>query len=172
MQRKRLIIEITESAKLEDPPKAARAVDQPARARVTMCASTISARVPASLPYLQQLQVDFVKIDGAYIRSITDSIRERAIVQGVLTTCRCLNIKTVAEMVEKEDQHKCLLELGVDLGSRLAIRPPGAGDSGGNGQRRARRQAPGRQGSSGASDRSADAGLRQRLHGQGILLSR
>jgi sensor c-di-GMP phosphodiesterase-like protein len=80
----------------------------------------------SSLPYLQQLTIDYVKIDGVYIRSITDSPRERAIVQGVLTTCKCLGIKTVAEMIEKEDQHKCLLDLGVDLGQGWLYGRPAA----------------------------------------------
>lgn len=114
-QRSRLIVEITESAKLEDLPKAARAVDRLKAGGHTICLDDFGAGA-SSLPYLQQLLVDYVKIDGAYIRSITESRRERAIVQGVLTTCKCLGIKTVAEMIEKEDQHKCLLSLGVDLG--------------------------------------------------------
>ncbi len=113
--RSNLIVEVTESAKLDDLPKAARAVDQLRSAGHLVCLDDFGAGA-SSLPYLQQLQVDFVKIDGAYIRSITESLRERAIVQGVLTTCRCLNIKTVAEMIEREDQHKCLLDLGTDLG--------------------------------------------------------
>ena len=123
--RNRLIIEITESAKLEDLPKAARAVDTLRSAGHYVCLDDFGAGA-SSLPYLQQLQVDFVKIDGAYIKSITESLRERAIVQGVLTTCRCLNIKTVAEMVEKEDQHKCLLDLGVDLGQGWLYGRPAA----------------------------------------------
>lgn len=123
--RKRLIVEITESAKLEDLPKAARAVERLRSAGHFVCLDDFGAGA-ASLPYLQQLQVDYVKIDGAYIRSITDSLRERAIVQGVLTTCRVLNIKTVAEMVEKEDQHKCLLDLGVDLGQGWLYGRPAA----------------------------------------------
>jgi EAL domain-containing protein (putative c-di-GMP-specific phosphodiesterase class I) len=113
--RNHLIVEVTESAKLDDLPKAARAVDRLRGAGHLVCLDDFGAGA-SSLPYLQQLQVDFVKIDGAYIKSIVESLRERAIVQGVLTTCRCLNIKTVAEMIEKEDQHKCLLELGTDLG--------------------------------------------------------
>lgn len=113
--RGNLIVEVTESAKLDDLAKAAKAVDHLRSTGHQVCLDDFGAGA-SSLPYLQQLQVDFVKIDGAYIRSITESLRERAIVQGVLTTCRCLNIKTVAEMIEKEDQHKCLLELGTDLG--------------------------------------------------------
>lgn len=123
--RKQLIVEITESAKLEDLPKAALAVDWMRSAGHSVCLDDFGAGA-SSLPYLQRLPVDFVKIDGAYIRSITNSRREHAIVQGVLTTCRCLNITTVAEMIEKEDQHKCLLDLGVDLGQGWLYGRPAA----------------------------------------------
>ena len=67
-----------------------------------------------------------MKIDGIYIRNIHDSVRERAIVEGVLTTCKCLGIRTVAEMVEKEDQHRILLDLGVDLGQGWLYGRPAA----------------------------------------------
>lgn len=139
--RRQLIVEITESAKLENLPKAALAVDWLRSAGHSVCLDDFGAGA-SSLPYLQQLLVDFVKIDGAYIRTITDSLRERAIVQGVLTTCRCLNIKTVAEMVEKEDQHKCLLELGVDLGQGWLYGRPAAEIPvfNGNGARHGKRQ--------------------------------
>lgn len=114
-KRGNLIVEITESAKLDDLPKAAQAVDHLRSQGHAVCLDDFGAGA-SSLPYLQQLMVDYVKIDGVYIRSITESLRERAIVQGVLTTCRCLGIKSVAEMIEKEDQHKCLADLGVDYG--------------------------------------------------------
>jgi EAL domain-containing protein (putative c-di-GMP-specific phosphodiesterase class I)/GGDEF domain-containing protein len=123
--RRLLIVEITESAKLEDLPKASRAVDRLRSGGHAVCLDDFGAGA-SSLPYLQQLMIDYVKIDGVYIRSITESIRERAIVQGVLTTCKCLGIKTVAEMIEKEDQHKCLLDLGVDLGQGWLYGRPAA----------------------------------------------
>ncbi len=123
--RKRLMIEITESAKLEDLGRAAQAVQRLRARGHVVCLDDFGAGA-SSLPYLQQLTIDYVKIDGVYIRSITDSPRERAIVQGVLTTCKCLGIKTVAEMIEKEDQHKCLMELGVDLGQGWLYGKPAA----------------------------------------------
>jgi EAL domain-containing protein (putative c-di-GMP-specific phosphodiesterase class I) len=47
-------------------------------------------------------------------------------VEGVVTTCKRLGIRTVAEMVEKEDQHRILLDLGVGLGRAgyTAVRRP------------------------------------------------
>ncbi|HVO02435.1 MAG TPA: EAL domain-containing protein [Candidatus Cybelea sp.] len=114
-ERKRLIIEVTESAKLEELERAARAVDWLTEKGHPICLDDFGAGA-SSLPYLQQLTVCYVKIDGAYVRGITEGGRERAIIQGVLATCKCLGISTVAEMIEREDQHQCLLGLGVDLG--------------------------------------------------------
>ncbi|HVZ01343.1 MAG TPA: EAL domain-containing protein [Dongiaceae bacterium] len=113
--RDRLIIEITESAKLEDLGKAARAVDRLTARGHPICLDDFGAGA-SSLPYLQQLIVGYVKIDGAYVKGISERARERAIIEGVLATCKSLGVQTVAEMVEREEQHKILQELGVTLG--------------------------------------------------------
>lgn len=123
--RKKLMVEVTESAKLEDLTRAAKAVERLRARGHAVCLDDFGAGA-SSLPYLQQLIVDYVKIDGVYIRNIHDSLRERAIVEGVLTTCKCLGIRTVAEMVEKEDQHRLLLDLGVDLGQGWLYGKPAA----------------------------------------------
>jgi EAL domain-containing protein (putative c-di-GMP-specific phosphodiesterase class I) len=113
--RDRLIIEITESAKLEDLAKAARAVDRLTARGHQICLDDFGAGA-SSLPYLQQLIVGYVKIDGAYVKGISAQARERAIIEGVLATCKSLGVLTVAEMVEREEQHKILQDLGVTLG--------------------------------------------------------
>jgi EAL domain-containing protein (putative c-di-GMP-specific phosphodiesterase class I) len=113
--RERLIIEITESAKLEDLARAALAVDRLAARGHPICLDDFGAGA-SSLPYLQQLDVDYVKIDGAYVKGLSERARERAIIEGVLATCKSLGIQTVAEMVEREEQHKILQGLGVTLG--------------------------------------------------------
>jgi EAL domain-containing protein (putative c-di-GMP-specific phosphodiesterase class I)/GGDEF domain-containing protein len=123
--RKKLIVEVTESAKLDDLARAATTVARLRARGHAVCLDDFGAGA-SSLPYLQQLIVDLVKIDGVYIRNIHDSLRERAIVEGVLTTCKCLGIRTVAEMVEKEDQHRILLDLGVDLGQGWLYGRPAA----------------------------------------------
>jgi EAL domain-containing protein (putative c-di-GMP-specific phosphodiesterase class I) len=123
--RSKLIVEITESAKLEDLVKAARAVERLTGKGHPICLDDFGAGA-SSLPYLQQLEVGYVKIDGAYIRDITGRNRERAIIQGVLATCKTLGVKTVAEMIEREDQHQSLFELGVDLGQGWLYGRPAA----------------------------------------------
>jgi len=44
----------------------------------------------------------------------------------VLATCKALGVKTVAEMIEREDQHDTLLGLGVDLGQGWLYGRPAA----------------------------------------------
>jgi EAL domain-containing protein (putative c-di-GMP-specific phosphodiesterase class I)/PAS domain-containing protein len=114
-KREKLIIEITESAKLEDLAKAAQAVARLSARGHPICLDDFGAGA-SSLPYLQRLIVGYVKIDGTYVRGIHDHLRERAIIEGVLATCSSLGVLTVAEMVEKEDEHKILQDLGVTLG--------------------------------------------------------
>jgi EAL domain-containing protein (putative c-di-GMP-specific phosphodiesterase class I)/PAS domain-containing protein len=114
-RREKLIIEITESAKLDDLAKAARAVARLNARGHPVCLDDFGAGA-SSLPYLQSLIVGYVKIDGAYVRGIHDRLRERAIIEGVLATCRSLGVLTVAEMVEHEDEHRILHDLGVTLG--------------------------------------------------------
>jgi EAL domain-containing protein (putative c-di-GMP-specific phosphodiesterase class I)/PAS domain-containing protein len=114
-KREKLIIEITESAKLEDLAKAAQAVARLHARGHPVCLDDFGAGA-SSLPYLQRLIVGYVKIDGAYVRGINDRQRERAIIEGVLATCRGLSVLTVAEMVEHEEEHKILHDLGVTLG--------------------------------------------------------
>jgi len=97
-RREKLIIEITESAKLEDLAKAARAVARLHARGHPVCLDDFGAGA-SSLPYLQRLIVGYVKIDGAYVRGIHDRLRERAIIEGVLATCRSLGVLTVAEII-------------------------------------------------------------------------
>jgi len=123
--RERLIIEITESAKLEDLGKAAQAVERLSARGHPICLDDFGAGA-SSFPYLQRLVVGYVKIDGAYVRGMPDQARERAIIQGVLATCNSLGIMTVAEMVEREDQHQMLLDLGVTLGQGWLYGRPAA----------------------------------------------
>lgn len=123
--RSNLIVEITESYRLEDLGKAAAVVDQLGRKGHPICLDDFGAGA-SSLPYLQQLIVGYVKIDGAYVRGLKEQTRERAIIEGVLATCRSLGVKTVAEMVEREDQHKILQDLGVTLGQGWLYGRPAA----------------------------------------------
>lgn len=70
----------------------------------------------ASFRYLQNLNVDYVKIDGQYIRKILTSQRDLAMVKNLTQMCLDLNIKVIAEFVENMEEAKLLRDIGVHYG--------------------------------------------------------
>ncbi|WP_298724946.1 EAL domain-containing protein [uncultured Ferrovibrio sp.] len=115
--RRQLIFEITESTQITDLVHAANAVRQLREDGHSVCLDDFGAGA-ASFPYLQALDVDYVKIDGAYVKALqtTGQDRDRAILKGMVWLCKELRIGTVAEMVETEDQARLLHDFGIDYG--------------------------------------------------------
>jgi diguanylate cyclase (GGDEF)-like protein len=67
----------------------------------------------ASYGYLENLPVDYVKIDGLFVRDLTDNALHRAIVESVHRIGSTLGIKTVAESVETQAIADMLMGMGV-----------------------------------------------------------
>ena len=68
----------------------------------------------SSFAYLKYLPVDYIKIDGTFIRDIvTDSV-DQAMVNSIHHIAKSLNIKTIAEYVENEATMKLLAAMGID----------------------------------------------------------
>ena len=66
-----------------------------------------------SFHYLRELEFDFVKIDGAFIRGIEHSKTDEALVRNLARLCHDLGIQTVAEFVESQSLLEHLRALGV-----------------------------------------------------------
>lgn len=115
--RRQLIFEITESTQITNMVHAANAVRQLREDGHFVCLDDFGAGA-ASFPYLQALEIDYVKIDGAYVKALQTQgqDRDRAILKGMVWLCKELGIGTVAEMVETEDQARLLLDFGIDYG--------------------------------------------------------
>lgn len=74
--------------------------------------------------HLKPLAVDFLKIDGSFIRSITHDRVVHAIAESISRLAHVMAIQTVAECAEDEDVLQRLLELGVDCAQGYAIMRP------------------------------------------------
>jgi Amt family ammonium transporter len=86
----------------------------------------------SSFLYLKTLPVDFLKIDGQFIKQIADDPVDRSMVEAICKVGRALGIATVAESVETAAVLGELERLGVDFvqGYHLARpRPLGELDS-------------------------------------------
>ena len=68
----------------------------------------------SSFSYLQQLPVQKLKIDGIFIKDITNNQRNQAFVSTMVSLAQSMEMETVAEFVETEQDYQMLRTLGVD----------------------------------------------------------
>ncbi len=120
---KRLHFEITESTTIEDLESVNNHIEQLHKHGYHVSLDDFGAG-SASFQYLQKLNVDYVKIDGIYIRKILTSSREAAMVKGLVQMCKDLNIKTVAEFIEEPEQATLLRNMGVNYGQGYLYSEP------------------------------------------------
>jgi EAL domain-containing protein (putative c-di-GMP-specific phosphodiesterase class I) len=111
----RLAVEITESSRLKNLEETNRIIQDIRYEGFKVSLDDFGAG-SASFQYLQALTVDFVKIDGAYVKRLGRSQRDDAMIRGLVRLCEDLNIGTIAEMVETRDQADQLRSLGVQFG--------------------------------------------------------
>lgn len=110
----RLMLEITESAAIDDLALANRHIQALRSGGSLVCLDDFGAG-SASLAYLQTLTVDVVKIDGRYVRDLAGGGRDAALVRHVVQLCKDLKVRTVAEMVETAEVEAAIREAGVDM---------------------------------------------------------
>lgn len=67
----------------------------------------------SSLTYLKNLPVDYLKIDGSFIRNVNRDSADHTVVEAIARMASALDIETIAERVESEDVMKRLGQLGV-----------------------------------------------------------
>ena len=109
----RLIAEITETAVHGDLKHSARFCAE-VQAMGCMIALDDFGSGYTSFRQLQALPIDYVKIDGVFIRDLTDNADSRLFVKTMLDFIRGFGLKSVAEYVENGEIAKMLMELGVD----------------------------------------------------------
>lgn len=69
----------------------------------------------SSLSMLKDMEIDVLKLDACFFGRSSDVERERIIVQGILQMIRKLEMRTVAEGIETEEQVEFLRKNGCDL---------------------------------------------------------
>jgi len=65
----------------------------------------------SSFSYLRKLPLDEIKIDSSFIKDLSDSDKSQAIVSTIIFLARSLNLSTVAEGIEKNEELTCLRKL-------------------------------------------------------------
>jgi diguanylate cyclase (GGDEF)-like protein len=109
----RLIVELTETAALHHFEENARFVSQLRELGVRVAIDDFGAGY-TSFRNLQMLHVDTVKIDGSYVRDLSQSPENQVFVRTLVGLAKSFNIKTVAEWVGSDDDAALLQTFGVD----------------------------------------------------------
>jgi Amt family ammonium transporter len=68
----------------------------------------------SSFMYLKELRVDYLKIDGEFVRNMVDDPVSRAMVQAIHALGRAMHIATIAEWVETPTLRHLIETLGID----------------------------------------------------------
>ena len=109
----RLIVEITETVAIQDIDDLRSFVHRLKNLGSRIAIDDFGAGY-TSFRNLRKLDVDIVKIDGAFVQNIVASADDRAFVQTLLDLARRLKIKTVAEWVQDEQAADLLRDWGCD----------------------------------------------------------
>ncbi len=80
----------------------------------------------ANFSRLLELEVDSIKIDGAFVRRIATSRRHRAVVEAIARFAHTIGASSMAEFVHDEMTHRIICDLGVDYAQGYYIGPPEA----------------------------------------------
>ncbi|MGA7179467.1 MAG: DUF1631 family protein [Thiobacillaceae bacterium] len=109
----KLIFEITESAAIDSFAHAEEFVRHLRRFGCRFSLDDFGVGF-SSYSYLKKLKVDYLKIDGSFVRDMLRNEVDVALVSSMNETSRFLGIKTIAESVENEETLEKLREIGVD----------------------------------------------------------
>ena len=104
-------LEITESMAMEEPYMLIKLLEQIKQTGISIAIDDFGTGF-SSLSYLQQLKVDRLKIDRAFVTEITGSNRGSSIAEMVIQLGRNLGLSVIAEGVEDERQAQILTALG------------------------------------------------------------
>ncbi|WP_377776233.1 putative bifunctional diguanylate cyclase/phosphodiesterase [Corallincola platygyrae] len=121
---RRLIFEITETAALNNLTLACEAI---ARLKALGCRFALDDFGVgfSSFHTLKELPVDFIKIDGSFVRELLNKPSDRVFVKALVEIAGHFGYQTIAEYVENAALYEVLKELGIDYGQGYFIGKPG-----------------------------------------------
>ncbi|MGP1353414.1 MAG: putative bifunctional diguanylate cyclase/phosphodiesterase [Parasphingopyxis sp.] len=111
MVARRLELEITESVLLDKSPHTNSLLRQLQKMGLRLCLDDFGTGF-SSLTYLRSWEFDTIKIDKSFIRNIANSPTDQKIIGAVVQLAKSLDVATVAEGVETEEQLKRVRDAG------------------------------------------------------------
>lgn len=123
LKPERICFEITETSAIANLNVTQRFINS-ARQRGFKFALDDFGAGMSSFSYLKALPVDYLKIDGGFVRNLLDDPIDLAIVDACNRIGHSTGLKTVAEFVENDDIKSRLVQLGLDYAQGYGISMP------------------------------------------------
>jgi diguanylate cyclase (GGDEF)-like protein/PAS domain S-box-containing protein len=123
MPPERLCFEITETAAVANLTRARRFIATLKARGVRFVLDDFGSGL-SSFAYLKNLRVDFLKIDGEFVRNLVGDSVQRALVESIHQIGHVMGIRTIAEAVEDRDTLEALRTIGVDYAQGYWIAAP------------------------------------------------
>ncbi|MEO7320882.1 MAG: EAL domain-containing protein, partial [Nitrosospira sp.] len=118
-----ICFEITETSAIANLPQAAALI---CKLKELGCRFSLDdfGRGMSSFAYLKHLPVDYLKIDGGFVKDMIDDPIDCAMVEAINHIGHVMNIETIAEFVENDAILDALRRIGVDYAQGYGIEKP------------------------------------------------
>lgn len=120
---KNLVFEITETAAIADLEKAKKFIRSLQEIGCKFSLDDFGVGF-TSFTYLKEMQVDYIKIDGSFIRKLNENPDDQIFVKAITDVAKGLKIYSIAEFVENETTLNLLKKYGVDHAQGYYIGKP------------------------------------------------
>lgn len=121
----RLCFEITETTAISNMARAVEFIKNIRRAGCHFALDDFGSGL-SSFSYLKAIPVDFLKIDGSFIKDVISDPMDLAIVEAINRIGHVANLKTIAEHVENAETLAALKAIGVDYAQGYHVHRPTA----------------------------------------------
>lgn len=124
-----ICFEITETVAITNLTKAAQLIEQLKTLGCQFSLDDFGSGM-SSFAYLKNLPVDYLKIDGVFIKDIVEDDIASAMVEAIIRITSVMGIQTIAEFVENEQILRKIQALGIDYAQGYGIAKPSPLDIG------------------------------------------
>lgn len=119
----KICFEITETAAITNMAAANRFIDSLRRIGCKFALDDFGVGM-SSFAYLKHLPVDYLKIDGSFVKAMTQNATDAVMVRAMADIARSLQIQTIAEFVPDEATCVLLRSIGVHYGQGYGLGHP------------------------------------------------
>jgi len=123
IQANKICFEVTETAAIKNLLLASKFIETLKKEGCLFALDDFGSGM-SSFGYLKQLKIDFLKIDGLFVKDIINDPIDEAMVRSINEVGHTMGLKTIAEYVENDEILQKIAEIGVDFVQGYGIAKP------------------------------------------------